>query len=674
MVIRIGFLLFITACSKYSSQSAMVPAYSNPIREGSPWLYRDLGLDLNISDISCTKLCEVNNEKTFLCNLIEIGSVDLLKQYLECIKSSPAECPPAKVMSLIAGYPRKVNKMKMPLLGRAVLLGHLEITKLLFETLERYGLEACRYVFILPFDAPESISIPEFGNPRSRESCHLGSVGIDEFSHPTFTIIHQAIVSSNFELLEYLIEKYIEIETQKAKDPSSLSAWSNLEALIVKKNKKSDFALLDLALQKCACNDPNSLKILQHLLHVLQDADIFSHMESQYRSVLHAAVQCGDIKGLNNMIHAIKEAVKTIHHCQDNEIINKILNLSDGHERTLLHCAVLWRKFDIVQYLMALGASATCFNKDKISPILIAIRRYDLDMVKWLLHLECAGKASLQSNINHPGNAKLTPLNFSVSCSTGKLPCTTLRDLNWVLAHEPSFIEETKGIMSEISQALLGVGADPYIRDILDEAPLCKAAEAGDTDSVALLLNARVDPCIPDRSGRTPLHKAAEAGDADSVAELLRRGANPLAEDVKGYTPLDVASNQIQVRPSPEYDGNNRIKLSALMVQAVATLRDPDGIVVKPLTEIWMGIRSHCKYGDHKGQRGKLNQLLHCFVLDQCGVPVKILSQCKGKKRPCDDFGVSYTSLNKKRKRGNVAKCSGGSTGSFDSGGRPQAT
>ena len=44
-----------------------------------------------------------------------------------------------------------------------------------------------------------------------------------------------------------------------------------------------------------------------------------------------------------------------------------------------------------------------------------------------------------------------------------------------------------------------------------------------------------------DGAGRTLLHYAAQRGDQDLVAYLIQQGSYVLAEDDEGYTPLDVA-------------------------------------------------------------------------------------------------------------------------------------
>lgn len=44
-----------------------------------------------------------------------------------------------------------------------------------------------------------------------------------------------------------------------------------------------------------------------------------------------------------------------------------------------------------------------------------------------------------------------------------------------------------------------------------------------------------------DGAGRTLLHYAAQRGDRDLVAYLIDQGSYVLAEDEEGYTPLDVA-------------------------------------------------------------------------------------------------------------------------------------
>ena len=79
------------------------------------------------------------------------------------------------------------------------------------------------------------------------------------------------------------------------------------------------------------------------------------------------------------------------------------------------------------------------------------------------------------------------------------------------------------------------IAAHPSVRDALTDThynALHRAAEQGDSDVLALLLDCGFDPNRGDEEiGKTALHSAAMAGQADAVRLLLVRGASPDVRD-----------------------------------------------------------------------------------------------------------------------------------------------
>ena len=86
--------------------------------------------------------------------------------------------------------------------------------------------------------------------------------------------------------------------------------------------------------------------------------------------------------------------------------------------------------------------------------------------------------------------------------------------------------EGTPADRCSIARMLLEAGADVTHGD---GAALRAAARQGDTDLVALLLDAGADPDAPCGAGYTSLHYASRLGHADVVAVLLAAGADPNA-------------------------------------------------------------------------------------------------------------------------------------------------
>jgi ankyrin repeat protein len=95
-----------------------------------------------------------------------------------------------------------------------------------------------------------------------------------------------------------------------------------------------------------------------------------------------------------------------------------------------------------------------------------------------------------------------------------------------------------------VSQSL-----DPAARDRFGRSPLHIAAEVGDVERVAALIDARADINLPIRSeerrsaswGDTPLHLAAVNGQVEAAELLLAAGADVNASNDRGAAPVHVA-------------------------------------------------------------------------------------------------------------------------------------
>jgi len=78
-------------------------------------------------------------------------------------------------------------------------------------------------------------------------------------------------------------------------------------------------------------------------------------------------------------------------------------------------------------------------------------------------------------------------------------------------------------------------------RDESGETPLIKAAEAGDCDAVASLLQQGADATAESYTQWTALHGAAEAGCVECIKLLLGAGARSDARAKSGLTPAEIA-------------------------------------------------------------------------------------------------------------------------------------
>ena len=93
------------------------------------------------------------------------------------------------------------------------------------------------------------------------------------------------------------------------------------------------------------------------------------------------------------------------------------------------------------------------------------------------------------------------------------------------------------------AKMLLEAGADPNISTDVHKTALSWAAAEGSEESIQLLLNqAGIELDTPDQSGQTPLLRAADAGHTKCIRMLLDKGANVKHVDNEGRTALSLAA------------------------------------------------------------------------------------------------------------------------------------
>ena len=93
------------------------------------------------------------------------------------------------------------------------------------------------------------------------------------------------------------------------------------------------------------------------------------------------------------------------------------------------------------------------------------------------------------------------------------------------------------------AKMLLEAGADPNISTDVHTTALSWAAAEGSEESIQLLLNqAGIELDIPNQSGQTPLLRAADAGHTKCIRMLLDKGANVKHVDNEGRTALSLAA------------------------------------------------------------------------------------------------------------------------------------
>ncbi|XP_072397895.1 histone-lysine N-methyltransferase EHMT2 [Diabrotica undecimpunctata] len=182
------------------------------------------------------------------------------------------------------------------------------------------------------------------------------------------------------------------------------------------------------------------------------------------------------------------------------------INEIDGEQNTPLMLAIIGHKIDIVQYLVRAGADIALKGTDGMTALHVSSKCGNLQACKILLE---AG-ASIKKYIDCQDDGGWTPLVWA--CENG---------------------------FSEITDFLIGQGADHRLRDVEYNEALHWAAFSGCSHIVELLLNRGCDINTVNAHGETPLHIAAREDRYNSVIVLLARGANVFLVNKNDETPLN---------------------------------------------------------------------------------------------------------------------------------------
>ena len=191
----------------------------------------------------------------------------------------------------------------------------------------------------------------------------------------------------------------------------------------------------------------------------------------------------------------------------DGELVRKLVG-SGVDTGTALHGAVGGGHADIVNYLLANGASVDDLDEMSRTPLHMAARMGRTDMVQ-LLVLKSA-------DINAWDSLNWTPLYTAVHSSVGP-------------GGDPAVLF-----------ALLAAGADVHRRSdkLFKRLPLHLAAFAGCADVLRALVEHGNDVNAVDVYQDTALHCAALGNDAEAINFLVEAGGNTGARNGIGFTPL----------------------------------------------------------------------------------------------------------------------------------------
>jgi uncharacterized protein len=243
---------------------------------------------------------------------------------------------------------------------------------------------------------------------------------------------------------------------------------------------------------------------------------------------------------------------------------------------------------ECVQILLKGGADANLSDPDGISPLLIATENFHFDTAVYLLkagadpnHWDWWGRTSLYAAVDlntlpYGGRADRPSLDDTTSLKMIELLLKAGANANAQLKLFPPFrqigsdrgademltvgttplIRAAKAGDTDAIKLLLAHGAKPDLANSLGITPLMAAAGLGsneiDTrgkyvtqktanDSIDLLVAAGAEINAVDNRGRSALHGAAYWGWDDVVKNLVAHHADLGVKDARGFTPVDTA-------------------------------------------------------------------------------------------------------------------------------------
>jgi ankyrin repeat protein len=225
----------------------------------------------------------------------------------------------------------------------------------------------------------------------------------------------------------------------------------------------------------------------------------------------------------------------------------KLVNTADAKGRTVLTCAALSGKREIVDFLLANGASEDIFtaaiagHTNRITTLVKA----DPKLVnatdssgKTVLHLAALNgqKNAVElllaekANVNALDGDGFTPLHWAVmfnKSDVAEVLLTNKADTTIKVAKygwTPLRLAVIHGHKAT-AEVLLKGGADPNVKDA-DNIPLLhQAIIVGKKEMVELLLANKCDINMKDSEGDTPLSEAMEQGNKEIIEFLRQRGA-----------------------------------------------------------------------------------------------------------------------------------------------------
>ena len=186
------------------------------------------------------------------------------------------------------------------------------------------------------------------------------------------------------------------------------------------------------------------------------------------------------------------------------------------------------------------------FGPNGVTPLMMAARNHQPDVVRWLLALTGRGRDALFTYVDVRSLRGCTAL--SMAAEEGDAECVGL---------------------------LLRARASVDMADDVGATPLLRACFNGHEEAVDVLVTARANLEAREGKGWTPLIRAAQTGNTSTARTLLRAGAAVDAAKYDGTTPLMMASNnghlgaaELLLEHNANADATDSEDTTALMIAA----------------------------------------------------------------------------------------------------------
>ncbi|XP_050537848.1 transient receptor potential cation channel subfamily A member 1 isoform X2 [Daktulosphaira vitifoliae] len=220
----------------------------------------------------------------------------------------------------------------------------------------------------------------------------------------------------------------------------------------------------------------------------------------------------------------------------------------DVQKMTPLHCAAMFDRSEIVQYLIEEGADINALDKESRSPLLLAASRSGWRTVISLIRLgaDVQVKDSSKRNVLHlivMYGGRLDEFAHEIIMENDQKALEMLLNERDNSGCSPLHYASRGGHIRSL-ESLIRLGACVNIKNHNGESPLHFGARYGRFNTVKRLLDSEKGAFIineSDGDGLTPLHIASQQGHTKIVQLFLNRGAL-LHRDHKGRNPLHLAA------------------------------------------------------------------------------------------------------------------------------------